>query len=70
MAVYRIYFVDEDGKLQPDESFYCRTDQEAIGRLKLPEPKGMRAELWQGGRFIALAMRGRPRLGIQPQAWG
>jgi len=55
MAVYRIYLVHDDGRLEPDESFYCKTDEEAVVRLHPPGPLDVRAELWQGGRFIAIA---------------
>jgi len=55
MAVYRIYLVHDDGRLQPDESFYCKTDVEAVARLRPPARADIRAELWQGGRFIAVA---------------
>ena len=55
MAVYRIYLVHDDGRLQPDASFYCKTDQEAVTRLKPPTREDIRAELWQGGRFIGAA---------------
>jgi hypothetical protein len=55
MAVYRIYLVHDDGRLQPDESFYCTTDEEAVGKLHPPRRADARAELWQGGRLIAVA---------------
>lgn len=55
MAVYRIYLVHDDGRLQPDASFYCKTDEEAVSRLHPPVRDDVRAELWQGGRFIATA---------------
>jgi hypothetical protein len=55
MAVYRIYLVHDDGRLDPDESFYCRTDSEAVDRLRQPARANIRAELWQGGRFVAVA---------------
>jgi len=55
MAVYRIYLVHDDGRLEPDESFYCITDAEAVGRLRPPVEADVRAELWQGGRFVAVA---------------
>jgi hypothetical protein len=55
MAVYRIYLVHDDGRLEPDESFYCKTDDEAVGKLHPPQRADTRAELWQGGRFIAVA---------------
>lgn len=55
MAVYRIYLVHDDGRLQPDESFYCRTDEAAVGKLHPPARADIRAELWQGGRLIAVA---------------
>jgi hypothetical protein len=55
MAVYRIYLVHDDGRLQPDASFYCKTDQEAVSRLKPPTRVDVRAELWQGGRFVTAA---------------
>jgi len=61
MAVYRIYLVDDDGRLQPDESFYCKTDEEALGRLRPPQRADIRAELWQGGRFVAVAGSRRAR---------
>ena len=55
MAVYRIYLVHDDGRLEPDESFYCREDSEALRRLRAPTTADVRAELWQGGRLIAVA---------------
>ena len=55
MAVYRIYLVHDDGRLEPDESFYCREDSEALRRLRAPAAGDVRAELWQGGRLIAVA---------------
>lgn len=61
MAVYRIYLVHDDGRLEPDESFYCKTDEEAVRRLRPTGRQDIRAELWQGGRFIAVAFRPRPR---------
>jgi hypothetical protein len=60
MAVYRIYLVHDDGRLQPDESFYCTTDDEALRRLAPPPRADVHAELWQGGRFIAIAESQRP----------
>jgi hypothetical protein len=59
MAVYRIYLVHDDGRLDADESFYCKTDAEALGRLKPSPAPDIRAELWQGGRFIGAAGRAR-----------
>jgi hypothetical protein len=59
MAVYRIYLVHDDGRLEPDESFYCKTDNEALGRLKPASRQDVRAELWQGGRFIGVAFLAR-----------
>jgi hypothetical protein len=55
MPVYRIYLVHDDGRLDPDESFYCKEDLEAAGRLVPPKRPDVRAELWQGGRLIAIA---------------
>ncbi len=55
MAVYRIYRVHDDGRLDPGESFYCRTDAEAVSHLRPPGRPDIRTELWQGGRFIAVA---------------
>ena len=55
MAVYRIYLVHDDGRLEPDESFYCRTDNEALQHLNPSPCQDVRTELWQGGRFIAVA---------------
>jgi hypothetical protein len=68
MAVYRIYLVHDDGRLEPDESFYCTTDQEAVARLKPPGREDIRTELWQGGRFIAAAGYLRRPPGERPQA--
>jgi hypothetical protein len=67
MAVYRIYLVHDDGRLQPDESFYCTSDQEAVVRLRPPRREDIRAELWQGGRFIAAAGHLRPRPDERPR---
>ena len=61
MAVYRIYLVHDNGQLEPDESFYCVTDVEAVRRLRPTGRQDVRAELWQGGRFIAVAFRPRPQ---------
>jgi hypothetical protein len=61
MAVYRIYLVHDDGRLEPDESFYCKLDEEAVARLRPPGRADIRAELWQGGRFIAAAGHARRR---------
>lgn len=55
MAVYRIYLVHDDGRLDPDESFYCKTDLEALRHLKPSPQPDIRTELWQGGRFIGVA---------------
>jgi len=55
MAVYRIYLVHDDGRLAPDKSFYCATDEEAVSKLSPPRRADIRAELWQGGRFVAVA---------------
>ena len=66
MAVYRIYLVHDDGRLEPDESFYCKTDDEALRRLKPCRRVDIRTELWQGGRFIAVAFLARRREGYQP----
>jgi len=59
MAVYRIYLVHDDGRLEPDESFYCKTDLEAVTHLRPADRPDQHAELWQGGRFIAVALRRR-----------
>jgi len=55
MPVYRIYLVHDDGRLEPDESFYTKEDMDAVRRLHAPERPDVRAELWQGGRLIAVA---------------
>jgi hypothetical protein len=70
MAVYRIYLVHDDGRLQPDESFYCKTDEEAVSKLRRPSRADVRAELWQGGRFIAVAGSLRRPADDQPRATG
>ncbi len=70
MAVYRIYLVHDDGRLEPDASFYCTSDQEAVARLAPPPRADIRAELWQGGRYIAVAGHRRRSAGGQPQVAG
>ena len=55
MPVYRIYLVHDDGRLEPGEAFYCKEDNEAVRRLTPPSRVDARAELWQGGRLIAVA---------------
>jgi hypothetical protein len=70
MAVYRIYLVHDDGRLQPDKSFYCKTDEEAVSNLHPPPRDDVRAELWQGGRFIAVAGALRRRGQDRPHATG
>jgi hypothetical protein len=68
MAVYRVYRVYDDERLEPGESFYCQTDAEALSRLQPCRRTDVRTELWQGGRCIAAAVRGRsashPLLGL------
>jgi hypothetical protein len=68
MAVYRIYLVHDDGRLEPDESFYCKTDDEALRRLKPTSRRDLRVELWQGGRFVAVAFRSRRGEDWRPNA--
>ena len=69
MAVYRIYLVHDDGRLEPAESFYCTADAEAVARIVPPSRPDIRAELWQGGRFIAAAGHRRlPAGGERPHA--
>ncbi|HZZ31806.1 MAG TPA: hypothetical protein VFE10_07395 [Phenylobacterium sp.] len=70
MAVYRIYLVHDDGRLQPGASFYCKTDDEAASRLEPPGSADLRTELWQGGRFIAAAGWRRPAREERPYATG
>ena len=70
MAVYRIYLVHDDGRLQPDESFYCKTDEEAVRKLRPPGQVDLRAELWQGGRFVGAAGHIRRRPDDRPRAVG
>jgi hypothetical protein len=70
MAVYRIYLVHDDGRLEPDASFYCKTDEEAVRRLHAPRRTDIQAELWQGGRFIAKAASLRPGPDGRPLAAG
>ena len=70
MAVYRIYLVHDDGRLQPDESFYCKTDEEAVRKLHPPGRLDVRAELWQGGRFVGFAGHIRRRPDDRPAAAG
>jgi len=69
MAVYRIYLVHDDGRLEPDESFYCKTDNEALLHLRPSSRQDIRSELWQGGRFIAVAFFARTvEAGRRPHA--
>ena len=70
MAVYRIYLVHDDGRQEADASFYCKTDPEAVARLTPPAREDVRAELWQGGRFIAAAGHLRRALEDRPHAAG
>ena len=53
MAVYRIYLVHPEGRLEAGESFYCRSDPEAVARFLGVTRPGPRQELWQGGRWVA-----------------
>jgi hypothetical protein len=70
MAVYRIYLVHDDGRLEPGESFYCKVDEQAVARLRPPVRADIRAELWQGGRFIAAAGHARSAPHERPHAAG
>jgi hypothetical protein len=67
MAVYRIYLVHDDGRLEPGESFYCTTDDEAAIRVRPQARADIRVELWQGGRFIAAAGHRRPPTPDRPR---
>ena len=76
MAVYRLYLVHDDGRQEPDASFYCKTDAEALARMPAAPRADVQVELWQGGRFIAVARhargpalrdwRGADRPGVNP----
>ncbi|MEO8112830.1 MAG: hypothetical protein ABI655_00520 [Phenylobacterium sp.] len=71
MPVYRIYLMHDDGRLEPGESFYCGSDADAVPRLQAPARRDLRAELWQGGRFVAVAFQRRgPVAWDQPGACG
>ena len=70
MAVYRIYLVHDDGRLEPSDSFYCTCDMDAAARLRPPARTDIRAELWQGGRFVAAAVSLRPLGAERPHAAG
>jgi hypothetical protein len=66
MPVYRIYLVHDDGRLEPADSFYLKEDSDAVRRLAAPERPDVRAELWQGGRLIAVAGTRRRRSPLAP----
>ena len=70
MAVYRIYLVHDDGRLEPAESFYCKSDVEAVSHLRPPPREDIRAELWQGGRFVGAAGSMRRHVSDRPHATG
>ena len=57
MPVYKIYLVHDDGELETVEAFYAGCDEEALARVKAPASADARTELWQGGRFVAMALR-------------
>ena len=59
MAVYRIYLVHPDGALEPGDAYYSRTDAEAVERFQPKLVEDTRAELWQGGRFVAVKVARR-----------
>jgi hypothetical protein len=66
MAVYRVYRVYDDERLEPGESFYCETDAEALSKLRPATRADVRTELWQGGRFIAAASTSHGMVFPQP----
>ena len=67
MAVYRVYRVYDDERLEPGESFYCATDAEALTKLEPSRRPNVRTELWQGGRCIAAAVH--RRAATHPMQW-
>lgn len=52
MKAYRIYIVDQDGKLQLGQAFEESDDVVAGVRAVTLAVSGQTAELWEGGRMV------------------
>jgi hypothetical protein len=54
LARYQVYLVNSSGQLRPGERLDYAGDADAIRGFRRSAPGGFRAELWCGGRQVAL----------------
>ena len=66
MAVYRIYLVHDDGRLEPDESFYCKTDEDAPSPAETVLPTGHPVGTLAGRPVHRRGLSGPPARGAPP----
>jgi hypothetical protein len=60
MAGYRIYFLDENGRIRDAAELECKDDQEAV-QLADARHDGRAMELWSGARIVQ-KMPSRPKV--------
>jgi hypothetical protein len=48
---YRVYYLDEDGRVVRREALRCESDEQALAVLEAPRPEPV-VELWDLGRLV------------------
>ena len=51
MRDYRVYYLDEGGRVVRRETLRCKSDDQALALLDTPRPEPV-AELWDLGRLV------------------
>lgn len=51
MRDYRVYYLDENGRVLRREALRCNSDEQAIALLDQPRPEPV-VELWDLGRLV------------------
>jgi hypothetical protein len=54
---YRLYSLDEAGRLDLPEEIAAANDQEAISKVRELKPNALQCEIWKGGQLITSLRR-------------
>jgi hypothetical protein len=53
MSNYRLYYLDDDGRIGLPEWFNAPDDQDAIRHARVIKPHARKCEIWAGHRLVA-----------------
>jgi hypothetical protein len=57
VAHYRLYSLEEAGRLGEPEDITASDDQEAISKVRESKPNALQCEIWKGRRLITSLRR-------------